>query len=273
METCFGPDAPFPVRRMTAVALQNGPAARAIFRPDAGAWLESLILDGAELLYRHDPPPENDLPGGCPVLYPICGRPPAGSPHPMHGYAWRLPWSVADASPSAATFRLDGPDGARLALRATLAPDRLDLALDVENRSDAPLRPHAGFHPYFRDIADVSVPAAKNRWAYRPGYVSLHPAPLPPPPSPIPADSPLHRDLLLEASEAVLRRRDGRLIHLRAAPDAFPFLQFYGTPAAPFLCVEPWSAPAGATAPDALFPAPVLPPGARRTFAFSIALR
>ena len=257
--------------------------ARALIHPERGCWLSSLIFDGTELLYAHPAPPPGDLPGGLPILYPICGRPPASSPHPFHGYAWRLPWTPLPPPPRPPAqntcpyngnmfFRLDGPDSARLTLRLRLTTRRFLLALTVQNRSSAPIRPHAGFHPYFRDIATVSVPPPSPRWAYAPDYIHLLPGPLPPPPMPIPASDPIHRALLLQASEALLLRHDGRTLHLRATPSTLPFLQFYADGHSPFLAVEPWSAPAGATAPDAPLPPPLLPPHSSRTYAFTLTI-
>ena len=249
------------------------PGASLDIHPEQGAWISSLVLDGTELLYVHAPPPPDDLPGGIPILYPICGRPLADSPLPRHGYAWRLPWTPEPPpAPDTVLLSLSSPDGALLTLRASLAPRHFSLALAIKGQTPFSLHPHPGFHPYFLDIGSISVPPPCPRWQYAPDYVHLLPGPLPPPPMPLPASSPLQRDLLLQASTALLHRRDGKTLHLAATPGTLPFLQFYADFRHPFLAVEPWSAPAGATAPDAPFrPAP-LAPGATRTYGFTLDL-
>lgn len=234
--------------------------------PGRGGWVSSVRLGGTEVLFVHPVAPPGDLPGGIPVLYPICGRPPAGSRWPFHGFAWRERWSVEERRGDAVVCGLEGADGSRLRLRAEVAEGRFGLALTVENRSGGPLRVQAGFHPYFAEVAEVTVCEPGRRWRYAPDYVHVLPTPEAAPEMPVVAGSPLVRDLLVEGAEAVLRRRDGRRLRLRAMGETLPFLQFYGTPEGRFVCVEPWSAPAGATGEGARIPAGVVERGGRRRF-------
>jgi aldose 1-epimerase len=82
-----------------------------------------------------------------------------GSPHPMHGTAWRAPWQVVQAGEDSALMRQiyrpppEGEDGWPYAFeaeqRVQLRRDGLTLTISVTNRSDDEMPAGLGHHPCF----------------------------------------------------------------------------------------------------------------------------
>lgn len=80
-------------------------------------------------------------------------------PHAIHGIGWQSAWRVEQATSEMAVLSLDhrpeGEDAGRwpFALRAeqriALTPDRLRIALSVENRDRRAMPAGLGLHPYF----------------------------------------------------------------------------------------------------------------------------
>ena len=97
------------------------PGASVTVHPRLGAWISSWVAASPSAApverLRLQPwaflPSPPDLRGGIPLLFPVCGRTRAADsspsawthlgvtrPMPMHGFAWHLPWTVLDSSPS-----------------------------------------------------------------------------------------------------------------------------------------------------------------------------
>ena len=271
--------------------------------PRLGAWISSWLAAAPgsppiERLHRNpwaSLPSPPDLRGGIPLLFPVCGRTRAADsspsawthlgvtrPMPMHGFAWRLPWTVLDHTPSSVLLALDSspttapfyPFPFRLRYRVSLLPtSALQLSLTLENPSpDAPLPHLLGFHPYLRldpdelPSATVTLPAATRALHYDSTYTRITSATLPPP-QPMPLDRPLPKALLLQAppGSPLTLHAPCHALQIRETSPApvFAHWQFYAdlSPSfpAPFLCPEPWLAPAGALSDPAYAPPP-LPP-------------
>jgi len=105
--------------------------------------------------------------GGAPIVFPWFGAHPDDPTKPQHGFARTLMWRVASLGPGArARFVADDDEATQalwphrfhLAFDVALA-DRLELALTVVNRGDAPLRYEEALHTYFAlgDVTTASV--------------------------------------------------------------------------------------------------------------------
>ena len=260
-----------------SIASPDG-GARADVVPELGGIVSSLRLDGGrECLFRHDgfwDPAAPETRGGIPPLFPICGRLLAsGTPGlyrvgdrpyrlPIHGFAMRLPWEVADASrPDALRLRLADSDETRaiypfafeLELLYSVSAEGLSCRLTVRNAGAVPLPYYAGFHPYFRTpppgggkepSAFEARPRARHVYdETKTGLVGS----APPPVFPMSIADESVNGLLLEMgadNETRIRFPDGFGIRQTASP-AFRYRQFYTLPDQPFFCDEPWMAPPG----------------------------
>jgi aldose 1-epimerase len=177
----------------------------------------------------------------------------SADPHPIHGQAWRRPWSVATSTASSATLTFDGgadewPWRYRSEQRFVLDDEGLSIELVLENLGVTPMPAMLGLHPYFPDpaharlhaklprvwrtntaalpLVQVETPAA---WAFEPGR-------------PVGAAS-LDHCFAGWDGVASIEWPDLRLT-LRAA--RCPFLHVYAPPAGDSFCVEPQTAPPGA---------------------------
>jgi len=210
---------------------------------------------------------------GCPVMFPIAGFSHAGSrvdhyawqgvvrPMPIHGFAMRLPWQVAERTRSSVRLALASDDATResypfafrLGLSYALEGGALRAGLAIENVGDRPMPFSAGFHPYIRlpllpagrrDRCVVRLPPCREVFARPEGVVvedrrapRALPATLPAAPARHFADlDALHADLVDEES--------GLRVSLDATLDSpFRCLTAWSPQAgAPFYCVEPRSA-------------------------------
>lgn len=274
--------------------------ARASVAPELGGIVSSLVFPGPdghprECLYRHPwfwDPHAFETRGGIPLLFPICGRllkdgSPGlyhveGAPHvlPIHGFAMRHPWTVADAGPpdvlrlrlaDSAGTRAAYPFAFELELTFSISDDGFTIGLAVTNADSAPMPFSAGFHPYFatprpgagkEQTRFEATPAA--RWIYNETKTDvLGTAPPPAFPKSI-ADDDVNGLLLdMGASDRThLRFPDGFALRQTASP-LFRYRQFYTLPDEPFFCDEPWTAPPGVlNRPGA---ARLLPPGHTET--------
>lgn len=75
------------------------------------------------------------------------------SPHTIHGVGWKLPWTVQDFSSRHAVLALDcassiWPYRFHARQHFALFDDRLEVAIEVENRDTAAMPLGAGHHPY-----------------------------------------------------------------------------------------------------------------------------
>lgn len=112
--------------------------------------------------------------GGVPVCWPQFNQ---RGPLPKHGFARNTTWQLEPAgSPGEIVLSLRDDDTSRalwphafdLALRVTLTPGALRLALDVRNTGDAPWGFTAALHTYLQvdDIADARLEGLQGaqRW-------------------------------------------------------------------------------------------------------------
>ncbi len=245
--------------------------------PTRGALVTSYVVDGVPVLFMdeatlHDP--SKSVRGGVPLLFPVAGKPPAGSPMSQHGFARTLPWEVRSAVCDDDTARVECtlssspetlalwpfPFEARFAV--SLFDRRLMLEFAFENRGSEPMPLHFGLHPYFSviDKQRVKVQGAHGR-AYdnaagverevtsvdfSQGEVDLH-------------------FTAFTGGATTLERGDGRSVKL-SWTEQFGTLVVWTLPGRPFVCVEPWTAPG--RAPSRL----VVAPGQTERLAVSVSL-
>lgn len=267
-------------------------AVQAEIVPDLGGVVSSLRFgDEQECLFRHEwfwDPLTPETRGGIPVLFPICGRLlQDGVPGryriddkpyilPIHGFAMRRPWEVADATrPNSLHLRLsDSPQTReiypfpfRLEIQFSVSGHGFSCRLTVHNTGDRPMPYAAGFHPYFR----IPPPDAnkrnttflvhpRRRCLYNPTKTDVI-ATAPPPAFPMSIADDAVNGLLLDVGErgdSTLAFPDGTTIQQFASP-LFRYRQFYTLPGEPFFCDEPWMAPPGTL--NHPQQAPLLPPG------------
>lgn len=222
---------------------------------------ELLYLDEATLLDR-----TKNVRGGIPLLFPNPGPLPDGRAvidgqtvtQPQHGFARLLPWEVvnaiADEDTGRLELRLDASESSRAGFpwdfRSTLAisvyGSNLLMEWTFENRSPSRLPLHAGLHPYFRvetgDKARAHVPTPASRLKER-RTGEVRPA------GPLRFDDGELDVALLDhgRASAILERGDGSRVVL-SYTSQLETLVLWTLPNQPFICVEPWTAPAGALA-------------------------
>jgi galactose mutarotase-like enzyme len=254
--------------------------------PSRGALVTRMSVEGDELLFLDESTvtdPTKNVRGGIPVLFPIAGAL-AGDTYPadrqsyslpQHGFARRLPWGVRQAEDSLLVVGLTSSDATLRQypwrfdsqLTFSLADARLDLEFDVENRDSRPMPVHLGYHPYFRvpqaKKAEARVETdATHGWDNRvkrevpfTGFDFTAP------------EVDLHlRDHSRQGT--VLHRGEGlRPVTLSWSPE-FRTLVVWTLQGRDFVCVEPWTAPAGALATgEGLL---TVAPGERLSLSFSI---
>lgn len=258
------------------IALRSGEALAEI-EPARGALCARLRLAGEEILYLDAETlrdPAKNVRGGIPVLFPIAGKLPPGSRFALrqHGFARTLPWEAVRCGPSRLECRLrteardDFPFPTDALLAFELAERALLLEFTLHNPGDEALPFQLGFHPYFA-VADKAR-ARLDTGATR-AFDNLAGAT-----GPLPqldftqAELDLH---LLDhrQSGTVLHRPPGAPVRLRYSPE-FRTLVLWTLGGRDFICVEPWTAPAGALASGAGILR--LAPGERRTLSFEIAV-
>ena len=256
---------------------------RAEIVPELGGIVSSLVLPGPdggprECLFRHPwfwdrATPETR--GGIPLLFPVCGRllkddTPGlyhvqGRPFhlPIHGFAMRQSWDVADASrPDELHLQLADSEVTRatypfafvLELQYAIAPAALTCRFTVRNPGREPLPYAAGFHSYFAtppagDGKKQTFFDARPRASlvYNPTKTDVTGS-SPPPALPLPVGGGRLDSLLLDMGadrETRITFPDGFEIR-QAASALFAFRQLHTLPGEPFFCDEPWTAPAGA---------------------------
>ncbi|NVJ26571.1 MULTISPECIES: aldose epimerase [Myxococcus] len=254
--------------------------------PSRGALVSRMTVDGDEVLYLDEATvadPAKNVRGGIPVLFPIAGPLP-GDTYPadrksftmsQHGFARRLPWTVRQAEDSLLVVGLSSTEETLrqfpwqfdAQLTFSLVGTRLTLDFDVENRDTRPLPLHLGFHPYFRvpdaakAVATVETDATHawdNRNKREVPFTGL--------------------DLTQDEVDLHLRDHSGpgtvlgrgpglRPVHLSWSPE-FKVLVVWTLRGKDFVCVEPWTAAAGALATgEGLLH---VEPGERASLAFDI---
>jgi glucose-6-phosphate 1-epimerase len=143
-----------------------------------GAQLLSWICAGTERLYL-SPEAIFDgkaaIRGGVPVCWPQFNQ---RGPLPKHGFARNLPWTVDAAEGTSDSLSLSlrpseasraiWPEQFLARLRITLAPNRLRVALEVDNTGTTPWSFTAALHSYLRvdDVTQVRLEGLQGarRW-------------------------------------------------------------------------------------------------------------
>jgi galactose mutarotase-like enzyme len=257
---------------LETVTLRAG-AAEAWLAPGRGGLCTRLALDGEPVLFLDEATladPAKNVRGGVPVLFPIAGKlapdrlPGASAPLAQHGFARNLPWTVLAADPDRAVLGLEATPATRaayphdFALRYTYALEggALTLTQRFENRGAAAMPIQPGLHPYFAvadkagarvasgatvawdNVAGARVAFAADALRLDAGEVDLH---------------------LLDHDTAGTRltRPGARDVVLAWSGDQ-RVLVVWTLPGRPFVCVEPWSAPANALQAGG---ATLVPPG------------
>jgi aldose 1-epimerase len=177
----------------------------------------------------------------------------SGDPHPLHGYGWRAPWSVAGSSASSATIRFDGaadewPWHYRCEQNFQLLQDGLSIELSIRNLSLTPMPAMLGLHPYFHDAASARLSVALPRvWLTDEAALPIAEAPTPIAwgfePARVVNTIPLDHCFSGWDGIATLRWPD-RTVTVRAT--GCNCLHIYAPAGKDFFCLEPQSAAAGA---------------------------
>lgn len=215
--------------------------------PERGAICSHLVLGGREALYLDRATladAQKNVRGGIPVLFPIAGKPPEGSPLAQHGFARNAQWEA---------LLLDGTNRLECRLRSqprdgypfrceallafTLSESALRVDFTLHNTGHDALPFQLGFHPYFAvpDKAAARVETqATQALDNRTGATG---------PFAAPDFTQGELDLqLLDHREArtVLHRPPLPPLRLSWSPE-FRRLVLWTLPGKPFLCVEPWT--------------------------------
>jgi galactose mutarotase-like enzyme len=247
-------------------------------RPDRGALVSRLRVDGVEVLYLDEATlelPSGAVRGGVPLLFPFAGELPngrlvaTGTDMPRHGFGRRKAWQVTGRTASAITMRLAPDADTRrhypfefdVAQVVTATPRGVRIDLHVENRDAQPLPIAPGWHPYF------PCPAAQKLACLRQMLTE----------SDLSSLDPVACDVNLQAPDA---RMDFDLPDLGRVSltfcKALKTLEVWTLPEQDFVCIEPWVGPSNTiNTPDRVTVAPggralfwmaieLLDPGARR---------
>lgn len=266
-------------------ALVNGDS-RVEIIPSRGALVTRMSVGGDELLYLDESTLvdlSKNVRGGIPVLFPTAGKLPGDTypvgkqsySLPQHGFARRLPWAVRQAeedllvvglSSSEETLR-QFPWRFDAQLTFSLEDSQLTLDFDVENQDTRPMPLHLGFHPYFRvpqaaKAAATVETTATRAWDNRQGKV-------------VPftgwelAGDEVDLHLLDHAKAGTVLHRGPKLrpIYLTWSAE-YQRLVVWTLPGRDFVCVEPWTASAGALATGEGLIA--VAPGERSSLVFEI---
>jgi aldose 1-epimerase len=193
----------------------------------------------------------------------------SADPHPLHGQAWRRPWSIATATPSAAVLTFEGgadewPWRYRCEQRFALGDEGLSIELALENLGVTAMPAMLGLHPYFPDPAHARM-SARLPWVWRTDAASLALEQIETPAAwafePRKSIGAVALDHCFAGWDGVasLDWPEFRLV-LRASHCRF--LHVYAPPTQEFFCIEPQTAPPGALERGA-GEAAVLAPGER----------
>jgi aldose 1-epimerase len=87
-----------------------------------------------------------------------------GDPHPLHGQAWQVPWTIQAASQSRGALAFEGGGDAwpwryRCEQSFDLRGDGLMIALSIQNLSSDPMPAMLGLHPYFPNAREAQLRA------------------------------------------------------------------------------------------------------------------
>ncbi|MET0404060.1 MAG: aldose epimerase [Cystobacter sp.] len=232
--------------------------------PERGALVSHFAVGGEELLFLDESTltdPGKNVRGGIPVLFPSPGVVPGGTyrvegrDHPMrrHGFARDLAWEVRARDNARAELVLgNSPQTQRefpwrfeARLTVSVSNRALRLAFAVENQDIQPLPLHLGYHPYFfvpqanKAVTRIDTDATRA-WNNRTGEpMTFEGVDL------TATEVDMH---LLDHSRpgTTLHRGPGlRPVELSWSP-SFTTVVVWTLTGRDFVCVEPWTAPAGA---------------------------
>jgi len=189
------------------------------------------------------PSPRGDI-----VIAPLPGM----GPHPIHGVGWRRPWTVHQASRDELMMthahRADAHWPFDFEARQTLrlAPDALEIALAVTNRSGEAMPAGIGLHPFFPSTPRATLTTRVADWWLADTEV------LPTRREPVPASLDLSAGCVLANTQldncfggwsrrATLAWPEQGLALDVAASDVFSTLVVYTPAHREFFCVEPVS--------------------------------
>lgn len=251
-----------------AVAIGGLPAllleddrARVELLPTRGALVSRYAVDGRDVLFLDEATvvdPSKNVRGGVPLLFPNPGPLPQGAwpgdALGQHGFARRSAFDVVSAVADEQQARVELELTATAASRAaypydfaarfavSLQDGRLLLEWRLTNTGTATLPWQFGLHPYFRvdDKARARVPSPA-----RTAFDNVHKRHVPFEPPRFDGDEvDLH---LLDhgLDTATLHGASAGDVTLRWTP-ALTTLVLWTLPQKPFVCVEPWTGPAGA---------------------------
>jgi galactose mutarotase-like enzyme len=241
---------------MNVVTLTAGGAVAEIV-PERGGIITRFAVEGDEIFYL-DPATLADagknVRGGVPILFPVAGKPPAGSPMKQHGFARNLPFRVTRQEAPALTMILEAseetlrvfPYRFALELSVEVGPRSLELSIRVTNRGDGPMPLHFGLHPYFhvgdKASARIATDAARafDNTTGRTGDYR----------EPDWSQGELDLHLLDQKAHRTTLKADGMRPRVIEWDGFLPTLVLWTQPAKPFLCIEPWSAPSNACQPN-----------------------
>lgn len=167
-----------------------------------------------------------------------------GSPHPLHGVAWRRAWTVQSQTDAEAVLRYehaadgDWPFAFSLVQRVVLTPAALELHLAFTNTADQPQPAGLGWHPYFPKRSRSRLHAeVSQRWETDANQLPTRKVPQP---GGIDGDvAHMAFDNCFEGWAGAARIRDEKL-SLRLS-SSLPYLVVYTPADRDFFCVEPAS--------------------------------
>ncbi|MFY2563951.1 aldose epimerase [Corallococcus terminator] len=234
--------------------------------PSRGALVTSILVGDEEVLYLDESTvadPAKNVRGGIPVLFPNAGPLPGDTypAHrhayslPQHGFARRMAWAVRQAEDSLLVLGLKSTEETLriypwqfdAQLTFSLMGRRLTLDFDIQNPDVHPLPVHLGFHPYFR-VPDAAKAAATVETDATHAWDNRAKLEVPFNGLDLTADEvDLHLRDHSRTETRLLRGPGLRPIHLSWSPE-FRVMVVWTLKGKDFVCVEPWTAAAGALA-------------------------
>jgi galactose mutarotase-like enzyme len=236
----------------------------------------SVVARGDERLFLDEATfadPVKNVRGGVPILYPIAGPAEAGSPMKQHGFARTLAWSEMAATDVRIELELRCDPSAlfshAFSLRFSLSLEGEAVKLEwlVSNVGSTHLPLQFGVHPYFR-VPLAGMATARIETDATQGYNNRTHAFEAVQGSPSFGADEVDLHLLNHRAHCTqLHRGDGSVVRLDWSAN-FHTLVTWSLPGLPFICVEPWSAPA--VAARAGSPLPSLAPRQSERFTLTI---
>jgi len=260
------------------IASEDGKT-KATIVPDRGGFVSSLVLPFSagqrDVLFLHDYAWDNeinDLPGGIPFLFPVCGRISRNSeagiylydgkqyPLKIHGFSWFEKWAVESVTENSIEIVLrDNSDTLacypfhfEIKLLFRVTNGRFECHQTYKNNEkEKPMPYYAGFHPYFltpemghgKEKVILNFHAIK-RLKYNEKLTDII-GEQPLFKTPINITNPeINEQLCVLGTDklATLTFPNGDVLKTNAHgiqdPDIFSYSQLYNIPEKPFFCVE-----------------------------------